>query len=72
MASQTPGVGRHIQKNGYDLAEVERRLAKGKGIEGVSKGLATPSLILDLDAFESNIRTMAEYAKAHRSTCGRT
>ena len=51
-------------KNGYDVDEVERRLAKGKGIEGVHKqDLATPSLILDLDACEYNISTMAEHAK---------
>ncbi|MCB1018297.1 MAG: DSD1 family PLP-dependent enzyme [Acidobacteria bacterium] len=63
---QTPASAATSKPNGYDLAEVERRLAKGKGIEGVSKqDLATPSLILDLDAFESNIRTMAEHAKAH-------
>jgi D-serine deaminase-like pyridoxal phosphate-dependent protein len=51
-------------KNGYDVDDIERRLAKGKSIEGVSKqDLATPSLILDLDACEYNIRTMAEHAK---------
>jgi D-serine deaminase-like pyridoxal phosphate-dependent protein len=54
----------NVKKNGYDVDEIERRLAKGKGIEGVSKyDLATPSLILDLDACEYNIRTMAEHAK---------
>jgi D-serine deaminase-like pyridoxal phosphate-dependent protein len=53
-------------KNGYDVDDIERRLATGKGIEGVSKqDLATPSLILDLDACEYNIRTMAEHAKKH-------
>ncbi len=51
---------------GYDVDEIERRLAKGKGIEGVSKAdLPTPSLILDLDALEFNIATMAEHAKAN-------
>ena len=48
----------------YDVDEVERRLADPSGVEGVSKqDLPTPSLILDLDALESNIARMATHAK---------
>jgi D-serine deaminase-like pyridoxal phosphate-dependent protein len=50
----------------YDVDEVERRLAKASKIEGVSKlDLPTPSLILDLDAFEANVAGMAAHAKQH-------
>ena len=49
----------------YSISEVEGRLAKGTGIEGVSKqDLPTPCLLLDLDALEANIRKMASHAKA--------
>ena len=48
----------------YDVDEVERRLAGGRGIEGVAKrDLPTPSLVLDIDALEYNISKMAEHAK---------
>lgn len=64
--SPAPAAAANPNKNGYDVDEVERRLAKGKGVEGVSKhDLATPSLILDLDACESNIGAMADYANKH-------
>ncbi len=47
----------------YDIHEIETRLAAGAGIEGVTKqDLPTPSLLLDLDAFETNVRRMAEHA----------
>lgn len=50
--------------NAYDVDEVERRLADPNGVDGVSKhDLPTPSLILDLDALESNIARMASHAK---------
>lgn len=50
----------------YDIDEVERRLAKASKVEGVSKlDLPTPSLVLDLDAFEANVAGMAAHAKQH-------
>ena len=50
----------------YDVDEVERRLAKASKVEGVSKlDLPTPSLILDLDAFDGNVAGMAAHAKQH-------
>ena len=49
----------------YDIDEIESRLAKGAGIAGVTKqDLPTPSLLLDLDVFEANVRRMAEHAMA--------
>lgn len=50
----------------YSLQEIESKLARGSGIEGVTKDdLPTPSLLLDLDAFETNIARMAEHARAN-------
>lgn len=47
----------------YNIREIESKLAAGAGIEGVTKeDLPTPSLLLDLDAFEANIRRMSEHA----------
>jgi len=52
--------------NGYDLEEIERKLAKGSGISGVHKAdLPTPSLILNLDHFEHNLQHAADHAKKH-------
>lgn len=49
----------------YDIEDIERRLAQGQGIEGVTKAdLPTPSLIVDLDALEHNIAAMAQHAQA--------
>ena len=51
------------QARAYDIHEIETKLAAGAGIAGVTKDdLPTPSLVLDLDAFEANIRHMAEHA----------
>ena len=48
----------------YSLAEIESKLAQGAGIEGVVKAdLPTPSLMLDLDAFEANVARMATHAE---------
>ena len=51
------------QARAYDINDIESRLAAGAGIEGVTKrDLPTPSLLLDLDAFETNVKRMAEHA----------
>ncbi len=48
----------------YSLAEIEGKLAYGSSISGVTKAdLPTPSLMLDLDAFEANVAHMASHAK---------
>ena len=49
----------------YSVDEIEERLARGSEIEGVTKqDLPTPSLLLDLDAFEANLGRMSEHARA--------
>ncbi len=49
----------------YDIQEIEARLASARAIDGVTKqDLPTPCLMLDLDAFEGNVRGMAEHARA--------
>ena len=47
----------------YDIDEIEGKLSASSGISGVTKqDLPTPSLVLDLDAFEANISRMAGHA----------
>jgi 3-hydroxy-D-aspartate aldolase len=46
---------------GYSGAELEARLARGQAI--TRHDLPTPSLLLDLDAFESNLSRMADHAR---------
>lgn len=49
---------------GYSHAEIDARLATGKGLNGLSKAdLTTPCLILDLDALEANLAKMAAHAR---------
>lgn len=63
FASATPAVR---TTNGYNLEEIERKLAQGSGISGVHKAdLPTPSLILNLDHLEENLVYAADYAKRH-------
>ena len=51
------------QARAYDIGEIEAKLAKGNGIDGVTKDdLPTPSLLLDLDAFEANVQRMASHS----------
>ena len=42
------------------------------GQPGSREAIDTPALVLDLDAFEANVATMAELARAAASRCGRT
>jgi len=47
----------------YPYAEIERRIAR-KDFRGMTKDvLPTPSMVVDLDLFEKNVKTMADYAK---------
>jgi D-serine deaminase-like pyridoxal phosphate-dependent protein len=48
--------------SGYSSSELERRLAAGQTV--TKHDLPTPSLLLDLDAFESNVARMAAHAQA--------
>ncbi len=50
--------------SGYTPREITQRMSSGKGLNGITKrDIATPSLLLDLDAFESNISKMSNHAK---------
>ncbi len=49
-------------KSGYSSTESERHLKEGKSL--TKSDLITPCLLLDLDAFESNINKMAAHCKA--------
>ncbi|MCX6595404.1 MAG: alanine racemase [Acidobacteria bacterium] len=47
----------------YPYAELEQRIAR-KDFRGMTKDvLPTPSMVVDIDLFEKNIKTMADYAK---------
>ena len=51
------------QASAYNIDEIEGKLSSGSGISGVTKAdLPTPSLLLDLDAFEANVSRMAAHA----------
>ena len=52
--------------SGYSYAEVERMLATGD-IDGrlTRHDLPTPALLLDLDAFESNVGAMVRHCREH-------
>ena len=51
--------------SGYAHGEIAQRLSSGKAVTGITKhDLSTPSLLLDLDVFESNIAKMSEHVKA--------
>lgn len=50
----------------YSLAEIERMLERGDVRGRLSKeDLPTPALLLDLDAFEWNVRKMAQHLRRH-------
>jgi 3-hydroxy-D-aspartate aldolase len=47
----------------YPYSELEAKIAK-KDFRGITKDvLPTPSMVVDLDLFEKNLKTMADYAK---------
>jgi len=52
-------------RRGYSWAEIERMIARGD-VKGklTREDLPTPALLLDLDAFERNVKRMAEHVKA--------
>lgn len=53
-----------MNRNTYTFEDVERILASGDVGGKLSKeDLPTPALVLDLDAFECNVRKMAEHAR---------
>jgi 3-hydroxy-D-aspartate aldolase len=61
LATAAPHIARADTK--YPYTELEQRIAR-KDFRGMTKDvLPTPSMIVDLDLFEKNIKTMADYAK---------
>jgi len=53
-------------KRGYSWQEVEKILDKGDPKGRITRDdLPTPALLLDLNAFESNVAYMTKYAKDH-------
>ena len=62
VASTLPRISRADVK-GFPYAEFERRIAK-KDFRGMTKDmLPTPCMVVDIDLFEKNLKTMADYAK---------
>jgi hypothetical protein len=50
----------------YTAAEIQRLIERGHVRGKISKDdLPTPALLLDLDAFEANVRRMAEHLRRH-------
>ena len=62
VASTLPRVARADIK-GFPYADFEQRIAR-KDFKGMTKEmLPTPCMVVDLDLFEKNLRTMADHAK---------
>ncbi len=54
------------EKQGYSWAEIDKMLARGDVRGKLTRAdLPTPALILDLDAFESNVDKMTKHARAN-------
>lgn len=52
-------------RGGVSHAELDARIASGKGLNGLTKAdLVTPSLLLDLDHFEKNVAKLAAHASS--------
>ncbi|MFN0124292.1 MAG: DSD1 family PLP-dependent enzyme [Blastocatellia bacterium] len=50
---------------GYTHHEIDERVKNGKGLKGLTKAdLITPCLLLDLDAFEANVKKLAAHTQA--------
>src|SRR4029077_1143769 len=62
MAPMLSSVARANPKT-FPYAEFEQRIAK-KDFRGMTKdALPTPCMVVDIDLFEKNLKTMADYAK---------
>jgi D-serine deaminase-like pyridoxal phosphate-dependent protein len=64
IASGLTAVALHAAKHSYTYAEIDRLIARGDVKGKLSKAdLPTPALLVDLDAFESNVKKMVSYVK---------
>jgi len=62
VASTLPRVGRGDVK-GFSYADFEQRIAR-KDFKGMTKEmLPTPCMVVDIDLFNKNLKTMADYAR---------
>src|SRR5688572_28550156 len=59
--SAAPALRLSAAQTGYARSEIDQRLASGRPM--TKHDLPTPSLLLDLDAFEGNLAKMAAHAK---------
>jgi D-serine deaminase-like pyridoxal phosphate-dependent protein len=65
FAAAAPEVLIAKTKTGYSPAEIDERMKRGKGPNGLTKAdLTTPALLLNLDLLEANIAKLAAHAKA--------
>ena len=63
LASALPRIGRAGTKN-FPYAEFEQRIAR-KDFRGMTKDvLPTPCMVVDIELFEKNLKTMADYGKS--------
>ena len=63
LASALPRLARADAKS-FPFAEFEQRMAR-KDFRGITKDvLPTPCMVVDIDLFEKNLKTMANYAKS--------
>jgi len=63
LSSTLPRVARADTKN-FPYTEFEQRIAR-KDFRGMTKDvLPTPCMVVDIDLFEKNLKTMSDYAKA--------
>ena len=53
----------------FPYAEFEQRIAKRDFREMTKDVLPTPCMVVDIDLFEKNLKTMADYGKAAGGAC---
>ncbi len=64
-AAAAPALAATQPAASYTGAEIDERLASGRGLDGLTKAdLPTPALLLDLDAFEANVARMRDHTRA--------
>jgi len=64
LASGLSAAALYAAKSSYSYAEIDRMIARGDVKGKLSKAdLPTPALIVDIDAFESNVKKMVTYVK---------
>lgn len=63
LVSAALPTGPRASDKGFPIAEIERRIAR-RDFKGMTKEmLPTPCMVVDINLFEKNLRTMADHAK---------